>query len=152
MRDPKNAGIVWNFGRHDQVRKSFRFLGQVALCLALPPCSLVHIASAGLTFIACLVVLDVSQGWKERAIWGKVRYMNDAGLKRKFNMAAYIYKVERLVKKHGLPPIVQPVVRSKPKAPGRVTTLEEVNARAAAKRGKQAKTNGDNSNKRKRKA
>lgn len=63
--DPNSyAGIVWNFGRHDQ-------------------------------------------GWKERPIWGKVRYMNDAGLKRKFNMAAYISKVEQLVKRYGLPPVVQ---------------------------------------------
>jgi hypothetical protein len=59
--DPNSyAGIIWNFGRHDQ-------------------------------------------GWKEREIWGKVRYMNEAGLKRKFNMAAYISKVELLVRKVGLP-------------------------------------------------
>ncbi len=43
------------------------------------------------------------QGWKEREIWGKVRYMNDAGLKRKFDMGAYLSKIESLVAKHGLP-------------------------------------------------
>ncbi|RLN74689.1 hypothetical protein BBJ28_00003167 [Nothophytophthora sp. Chile5] len=36
------------------------------------------------------------QGWKERPIFGKVRYMNEAGLKRKFRMAAYVRKVQRL--------------------------------------------------------
>lgn len=43
------------------------------------------------------------QGWKERPIWGKVRYMNDAGLKRKFNMAAYVAMVDRLIAEQGLP-------------------------------------------------
>lgn len=72
--DPNSyAGIVWNFGRHDQ-------------------------------------------GWKERAIWGKVRYMNDSGLKRKFNMSAYIGKVKQLVKTHGLPPAVQEYIDGKPPA------------------------------------
>jgi deoxyribodipyrimidine photo-lyase len=32
--------------------------------------------------------------WGERAIFGNVRYMNDKGLKRKFNMDKYIRKVE----------------------------------------------------------
>ncbi|RLN25953.1 hypothetical protein BBJ28_00014255 [Nothophytophthora sp. Chile5] len=36
------------------------------------------------------------QGWKERPIFGKVRYMNEAGLKRKFRMDAYVRKVQRL--------------------------------------------------------
>ncbi|OWZ23413.1 DNA photolyase cryptochrome [Phytophthora megakarya] len=39
------------------------------------------------------------QGWKERPIFGKVRYMNEAGLKRKFRMDAYILKVGRLAAK-----------------------------------------------------
>eukprot|EP00177_Eucheuma_denticulatum_P005317 GFKZ01009665.1.p1 GENE.GFKZ01009665.1~~GFKZ01009665.1.p1 ORF type:complete len:581 (+),score=76.83 GFKZ01009665.1:259-2001(+) len=43
------------------------------------------------------------QGWKERAIWGKVRYMNDTGLKRKFNMPAYLALVDLMVAKEGLP-------------------------------------------------
>lgn len=34
---------------------------------------------------------------------GKVRYMNDAGLKRKFNMAGYVAMVDTLVAEHGLP-------------------------------------------------
>ncbi len=34
--------------------------------------------------------------WRERAIFGKVRYMNAAGLKRKFDMEAYVQKIESL--------------------------------------------------------
>jgi deoxyribodipyrimidine photo-lyase len=34
--------------------------------------------------------------WTEREVFGKVRYMNDNGLKRKFDMDAYLNKVEKL--------------------------------------------------------
>ena len=34
--------------------------------------------------------------WQQRAIFGTVRYMNDAGLQRKFDMEAYVRKVEAL--------------------------------------------------------
>ncbi|TVU31195.1 hypothetical protein EJB05_22873, partial [Eragrostis curvula] len=37
------------------------------------------------------------QGWKERPVFGKIRYMNYAGCKRKFNVDAYISYVKRLV-------------------------------------------------------
>jgi len=30
------------------------------------------------------------QAWKERSIYGKVRYMNDRGLERKFDMKKYL--------------------------------------------------------------
>ncbi len=33
--------------------------------------------------------------WKERSIFGTVRYMNAAGLERKFDMDAYVNKIER---------------------------------------------------------
>jgi deoxyribodipyrimidine photo-lyase len=33
------------------------------------------------------------QGWKERAVFGKVRYMNYAGCKRKFDIAAYVSRI-----------------------------------------------------------
>lgn len=36
--------------------------------------------------------------WKERAIFGKVRYMSASGLERKCDIGAYVQKVERLVK------------------------------------------------------
>nr|CBI63255.1 deoxyribodipyrimidine photolyase 1 [Hyaloperonospora arabidopsidis] len=39
------------------------------------------------------------QGWRERPIFGKVRYMNEVGLKRKFRMDAYVLKVGRLAAK-----------------------------------------------------
>ena len=35
--------------------------------------------------------------WTERAIFGKVRYMNARGLERKFDMGAYALKVRRLI-------------------------------------------------------
>jgi deoxyribodipyrimidine photo-lyase len=34
--------------------------------------------------------------WTEREVFGKVRYMNANGLKRKFDMNAYLYKVDQL--------------------------------------------------------
>ncbi|KAK3157381.1 hypothetical protein QOZ80_2AG0120930 [Eleusine coracana subsp. coracana] len=37
------------------------------------------------------------QGWKARPVFGKIRYMNYAGCKRKFNVDAYISYVKRLV-------------------------------------------------------
>ena len=37
--------------------------------------------------------------WPERPIFGKVRYMNANGLKRKFDMNSYLYAVDRLVER-----------------------------------------------------
>jgi deoxyribodipyrimidine photo-lyase len=34
--------------------------------------------------------------WKERPVFGKIRYMNAAGLERKFDMNAYLKKVRQL--------------------------------------------------------
>lgn len=39
------------------------------------------------------------QGWRERPIFGKIRYMNHAGCKRKFNVNSYVSKVQQMVKK-----------------------------------------------------
>ncbi len=36
------------------------------------------------------------RAWSERPVFGKVRYMNAAGLKRKFDADAYVRKIERL--------------------------------------------------------
>ena len=36
------------------------------------------------------------RAWKERPIFGKVRYMNAAGLKRKFNIDAYVQRINKL--------------------------------------------------------
>ena len=41
--------------------------------------------------------LLVSQGWKERPVFGKIRYMNYNGCKRKFNVDGYIMYVKRAV-------------------------------------------------------
>ncbi|KAE8055161.1 hypothetical protein FH972_012022 [Carpinus fangiana] len=37
------------------------------------------------------------QGWKERAIFGKIRYMNYAGCKRKFDVDGYVAYVKKVV-------------------------------------------------------
>jgi deoxyribodipyrimidine photo-lyase len=39
------------------------------------------------------------QGWAERPVFGKVRYMNEAGLKRKFRMDAYVRKAREAAKR-----------------------------------------------------
>jgi deoxyribodipyrimidine photo-lyase len=39
------------------------------------------------------------RGWKERTIFGKVRYMSASGLERKAKPAQYVQKVERLIEK-----------------------------------------------------
>lgn len=36
-------------------------------------------------------------GWKERPIFGKIRYMNDKGCHRKFNVEKYIHRIQREV-------------------------------------------------------
>lgn len=43
-------------------------------------------------FIGCMWSIGGihDQGWRERTIFGKIRYMNYAGCKRKFDIAAYI--------------------------------------------------------------
>ena len=39
--------------------------------------------------------------WFERNIFGKIRYMNDQGLKRKFDMDAYLKKIKRIEEFYG---------------------------------------------------
>ena len=36
------------------------------------------------------------RAWAERPVFGKIRYMNAAGLKRKFDADAYVKKIEAL--------------------------------------------------------
>ena len=38
-------------------------------------------------------------GWTERAIFGKIRYMNYAGCKRKFKIQEYVDHVEKNIRK-----------------------------------------------------
>jgi deoxyribodipyrimidine photo-lyase len=38
------------------------------------------------------------RAWKEREIFGKVRYMNDKGLRRKFKIDHYVEKIDEMVK------------------------------------------------------
>ncbi|KAJ1482129.1 hypothetical protein T484DRAFT_1805117 [Baffinella frigidus] len=37
-------------------------------------------------------------GWKERPVFGKIRYMNYAGCKRKFKIERYELKIDLIVK------------------------------------------------------
>jgi len=37
-----------------------------------------------------------ARAWKEREIFGKVRYMNDNGLRRKFKIDLYVDKVKNM--------------------------------------------------------
>ena len=39
------------------------------------------------------------QGWRERPVFGKIRYMNHAGCKRKFNVEKYVGNVQKLVRR-----------------------------------------------------
>lgn len=41
--------------------------------------------------------------WPERPVFGKVRYMNAAGLERKFPIGGYVQRVEVLIDKYGIP-------------------------------------------------
>ncbi len=43
--------------------------------------------------------LGVLQGWSERAIFGKVRYMNEKGCRRKFKVDEYIELIKERLKK-----------------------------------------------------
>jgi deoxyribodipyrimidine photo-lyase len=36
------------------------------------------------------------RAWNERPVFGKVRYMNAAGLERKFDMSRYVKRIETL--------------------------------------------------------
>lgn len=39
------------------------------------------------------------QGWAEREVFGKIRYMNYNGAKRKFDVPEYVRRIEEMVKK-----------------------------------------------------
>lgn len=46
-----------------------------------------------------MIRLRVLQGWSEREIFGKIRYMNEKGCRRKFKVDAYIENVNERLKK-----------------------------------------------------
>ena len=41
------------------------------------------------------------QGWAEREVFGKIRYMNYNGCKRKFDIKAYVQRINGIARKHG---------------------------------------------------
>lgn len=78
------------------------------------------------------------QGWRERDIWGKVRYMNEAGLKRKFDMPAYVALVDKMISKHGLPSHIAQVRQrhGSKELVGRQSTIMDAFAKRRAPGGK----------------
>jgi deoxyribodipyrimidine photo-lyase len=50
----------------------------------------------GYTGIAWAIGGVHDQGWKERPVFGKIRYMNDRGAARKFDVPAYLARIEKL--------------------------------------------------------
>ncbi|GLD94265.1 hypothetical protein PINS_up002876 [Pythium insidiosum] len=93
------------------------------------------------------------QGWKERPIFGKVRYMNEAGLKRKFRMDAYVAKVKRLQASAGwtvgdgndtnqAKNLDAPVARKKNKSIGEENAREDIDVTAPPKKRKTATNSG----------
>lgn len=50
----------------------------------------------GYTGIAWSIGGVHDRAWSERKIFGKIRYMNEAGLKRKFNIAKYVERVNKI--------------------------------------------------------
>jgi len=54
-------------------------------------------------FVGCMWSIGGvhDMGWKERPVFGKIRYMNYDGCKRKFKIANYVAKIRRLVPKKG---------------------------------------------------
>jgi deoxyribodipyrimidine photo-lyase len=42
------------------------------------------------------------QGWKERQVFGKVRYMSYTGCQRKFKVNEYIQRIKKYAQKVGL--------------------------------------------------
>ena len=47
------------------------------------------------------IILGLFQGWRERPVFGKIRYMKYVGCKRKFNVDVYIAYVKKLVEISG---------------------------------------------------
>lgn len=101
-RDPNGyVGCMWSIcGIHDQVYTIIWNLSckQVYIEILyklnntfalLPPRKFLTVVLSELSFWL--------QGWKERPIFGKIRYMNYAGCKRKFDVDGYISYINKLV-------------------------------------------------------
>lgn len=79
-QDPN--GFVGEDARHIlTLRRSFNVLGLTHSCF-----SPLRIPAAGCMWSICGIH---DQGWKEREVFGKIRYMNYKGCLRKFDVAAF---------------------------------------------------------------
>ena len=67
--------------------------------LVLCGASLAYMIRSGLTNISSQLIfsVSVSQGWGERKVFGKIRYMNYAGCKRKFDVNKFVLKYKAKV-------------------------------------------------------
>lgn len=101
-RDPNGyVGCMWSIaGVHDQVRppqQQERGRSQPPVCAQPATPAAAHPSGlAPHTWPACLLLL-LLQGWGERPVFGKIRYMNYAGCKRKFDIPKYVAYVNREV-------------------------------------------------------
>lgn len=86
-RDPNGyVGCMWSIcGLHDQVASKYTTNTSNPLSF---------LSDKYVNFLYWFICM---QGWKERQVFGKIRYMNYAGCKRKFDVDAYISYVKRLV-------------------------------------------------------
>jgi deoxyribodipyrimidine photo-lyase len=85
-------------------------------------------------------------GWAERAVFGKIRYMNYNGCKRKFNVAAFVDKWARAeTHKAGAPKAGGSKATSKAGAKGKKSAAASPAGKsgAAASPNKKTKTAGD---------
>jgi deoxyribodipyrimidine photolyase len=67
------------------------------------------------------------QGWKEREIWGKVRYMTvmGGGITKKYSVGPYLSKIDCLVAEHSFPPHIAELQASSKKRKGVQTSIAD---------------------------
>jgi hypothetical protein len=73
---------------------------QTATLAACGACAMnLHEHGTKRAHLRCRSICGVhDMGWTERPVFGKIRFMNYAGCKRKFNIQAYVHFVSRLPK------------------------------------------------------
>jgi hypothetical protein len=71
------------------------------------------------------------QGWAERPVFGKIRYMNYAGCKRKFDIKRYCARVDGLIREAKAKGMVVPAAAAAG-APGAAAAPKSAGAKGAA--------------------
>lgn len=70
------------------------------------------------------------QGWKEREIFGKIRYMNYAGCKRKFDIKKYCAYVDKAVSEIRAKNRAAPAGAGSTAGPGAAAAAKQAQAKA----------------------